>query len=143
MVSAYYRRLTGDDELARMACAKAWSIWEGQTATLQTRKSVVDHFSDPHTALSLARIEAHYFVNGAFLEDNQILANMDSLQAIPGYIVQGRYDMICPMESAWALSRAWPEARLSIISNAGHSASEPGIVDALVRATNDMLTLLK
>lgn len=139
LLSAYYKRLTGEDEIARMACAKAWSVWEGCTATMQLRKSVVDHFSDPHTALSLARIEAHYFMNHSYLEPNQILNNADKLKAIPGSIIQGRYDMICPMESAWDLSQVWPAAELDIINNAGHSATEAGIVDALVAATRRML----
>jgi proline iminopeptidase len=139
MLKAYYQRLTGDDEIARMSAAKAWSIWEGRTATLQSRKSTIDHFSDTHVALSLARIEAHYFINDSFLKDNQILNDMDKLKEIPGIIVQGRYDMICPMESAWQLHNAWPMSELSIIPDAGHAASEEGTVDALIRATQQML----
>ncbi len=139
MVAAYYRRLTGDDELARMAAAKAWSMWEARTATLHQHKQLVEHFSDPYTALSLARIEAHYFSNNAFLQEDQILRDADRLANIPAIIVQGRYDMICPMESAWELQQAWPTAELSIISGAGHAASEPGIVDALIKATRKML----
>ena len=135
LLQAYHRRLTGDDEVARMAAAKAWSVWEGRCATLQGRQEVVEHFAQPHTALSLARIEAHYFVNHSFLEANQILANIDRLQGIPGVIVHGRYDTICPVEQAWDLHQAWPEAELNIIGGAGHSASEPGIVDALITAT--------
>jgi len=143
LVKAYHKRLTGDDEVGRMAAAKAWSIWEGRTATLQPRQSVVDHFSDPHTALSLARIEAHYFVHQAFLEDNQILRDIDRLQDIPATLVQGRYDIICPLQSAWELHRAWPMSELYIIPDAGHSAAEPGIVDALVRAARIMLHRLE
>jgi len=143
LISAYYKRLTGKDEIARMACAKAWSIWEGCTATMQPRKSVVDHFGDPHTALSLARIEAHYFMNQSFLKSDQILHEADRLKDIPGTIIQGRYDMICPMESAWELSQAWPMAELDIINNAGHSATEAGIIEALVTATRKMLTRIE
>jgi len=143
LLQAYHRRLTGDDEVARMAAAKAWSIWEGRTATLQPRKSVLDHFSDPHTALSLARIEAHYFVNDAFLEDNQILRDIGKIRDIPGTIVQGRYDIICPMQSAWELHQAWPMAEFNVVAEAGHSASEPGMVDALVKATRRMLQRLE
>lgn len=143
LLKAYHQRLTGDDEVARMAAAKAWSIWEGRTATLQPRKSVVDHFSEPYTAMSLARIEAHYFMNNAFLEDNQILRNIDKIKDIPGTIVQGRYDIICPMESAWELSQAWSMSDLIIISDAGHSASETGIVDALIKATRKMVTRIE
>ena len=138
MVSAYYIRLTGDDELARMAAAKAWSIWEGRTATLKQSKAVINHFGKTHTALSLARIECHYFMNNAFLEDNQLLRDAHKLKDIPGVIVQGRYDVICPMESAWELHQAWPEAEFHVIADAGHSASEPGIVNALVRATRKL-----
>lgn len=136
LLHAHHRRLTGEDEIARMASAKAWSIWEGRTATLTPKKEVVDFFSDPHVALSLARIEAHYFVHDSFLATNQILRDSHRLKNIPGVIVHGRYDMVCPIDSAWALHQAWPEAEFDIIPDAGHSASEPGIVSALVSATN-------
>jgi len=136
LVAAYYRRLTGDDDLVRMAAAKAWSLWEGRASTLLPKASVIDHFANPHTALSLARIECHYFMNDSFLEPDQILNNAEKLQGIPGVIVHGRYDVVCPVEQAWALHRAWPESYLQIIPDAGHSATEPGIVDALMAATN-------
>lgn len=135
MVAAYYKRLTGENELARMAAAKAWSKWEGQTSTLHPSNSVVSTFTEPFTAMSLSRIECHYFMNNSFLEPNQILNNAHKLADIPGIIVQGRYDIVCPMESAWELYNAWPDAELQIIPDAGHSATEPGIIDALVRAT--------
>jgi proline iminopeptidase len=136
LVAAYYRRLTGDDELVRMAAAKAWSLWEARASTLLPRTSVVEHFTNPHTALSLARIECHYFMNDSFLEPDQILKNAACLNGIPGVIVHGRYDVVCPVEQAWELHRAWPGARLEIIPDAGHSATEPGIVDALMNATS-------
>ncbi|MDH5546684.1 MAG: prolyl aminopeptidase [Gammaproteobacteria bacterium] len=138
MVKAFYKRLTGKNEIERMAVAKAWSIWEGRTATLLNRKEVVNHFADPHTALSLARIECHYFMNNAFLEEDQILRDAHKLKHIPGVIVHGRYDVVCPIENAWDLHKAWPEAELKIIAEAGHAASEPGIIDALVQAARDM-----
>ncbi len=138
LLRAYHTRLTGTDEVARMAAAKAWSMWEGRCATLTPSRAVVDHFGDPFTALSLARIECHYFVNNSFLSPNQILADASRLDDIPGVIVQGRYDAVCPMESAWALHQAWPRAELKIIAEAGHSASEPGTLDALVTAADDM-----
>jgi len=138
LLRAHYRRLTGDDEVARMRSAEAWSVWEGRTATLTLKKEVVDFFSDPHVALSLARIEAHYFVNQIFLEPGQILREAYKLKNILGVIVHGRYDMVCPIENAWALHKAWPEARLEIVADAGHSASEVGIVHALIQATLDM-----
>jgi proline iminopeptidase len=136
LVEAYYRRLTGDDELARMAAAKAWATWEGRASTLLPRASVVGHFSNPFTALSLARIECHYFMHDSFLEPDQILRDAKRLHGIPGVIVHGRYDLVCPVEQAWALHKAWPQARLQIIPDAGHSATEEGIVDALVTAAD-------
>jgi len=138
LVSAYYGRLTGEDEVTRMAAAKAWSMWEGRTATLLPREEVVNHFAEPFTALSLARIECHYFMHDSFLEPDQLLRDAHRLAGIPGIIVHGRYDAICPVENAWQLQRAWPEAELQIIPDAGHSASEPGTVDALIRATNSL-----
>ncbi len=138
LLHAHHRRLTGEDEVARMRSAEAWSVWEGRAATLTPRQAVVDFFANPRVALSLARIEAHYFVNHTFLKPDQLLRDAGRLAAIPGVIVHGRYDMVCPLESAWDLHRAWPGAELKIIADAGHSASEPGIVDALIRATRDM-----
>lgn len=138
MVSAYHRLLTGDDEIRRMGAAKAWSVWEGRTATLHTNPDVVSHFCDPHVALSLARIECHYFMHDTFLRPNQLVENAVRLKNIPGVIVHGRYDVVCPVDQAYDLHQAWPEAELKIIPDAGHSATEPGIVDALVQATRDM-----
>jgi proline iminopeptidase len=134
---AYYHRLTGENEVMRLAAAKAWSIWEGLCATLHPNPLVVDHFSNAHVALSLARIEAHYFVNKIFLPENNLLTQAKKLAGIPGVIIHGRYDMICPLDNAFALHEVWPEASLQIIPSAGHSAAEPGIIDALVRATNE------
>jgi proline iminopeptidase len=136
LVAAYYRRLTGDNELARLAAAKAWSIWEGRSASLLPNESIVSHVGSPHTALSMARIECHYFVNRAFLEPDQLLREMPRIAHIPGLIVHGRYDLICPLESAWELHRAWPGSELQIVPDAGHAASEPGIRAALVAATD-------
>lgn len=136
-IQAFHKRLTGEDEIARMAAAKAWSVWEGLCSTLKPNPGVVDHFADPHTALSLARIECHYFVNDIFLPPGQLLADVPKIRHIPGVIVHGRYDMVCPLDGAFALHRAWPESELHIIRDAGHSAAEPGIIDALVKATND------
>jgi proline iminopeptidase len=136
MVGAYYRRLTGTNEVARMAAAKEWSLWEGRCSTLLPKAAVVDHFANPATALSLARIECHYFMNDSFLLPNQILEHAHRLHDIPGVIVHGRYDVVCPLEQAWALHLAWPQAELKVIADAGHSATEPGIVDALVTATS-------
>lgn len=142
LLHAHHRRLIGEDEIARMASAKAWSLWEGRAATLLPNKHVVEFFGTPRTALSLARIEAHYFVHNSFLAPDQILNNVSALSGIPGTIVHGRYDMVCPLQNAWELMRAWPEARLEIIPNAGHSAMEAGNVHALVKATIDMAAQL-
>ncbi len=135
LLQAYHRRLTGNDEIARMAAAKAWSIWEGRCATLKTSDEVVNHFGSPHTALSLARIECHYFLNHGFMQPDQLLRDAERLAGIPMHIVHGRYDMICPLEYAWRLHQACPESQLRIIGDAGHAASEPGITDALIRIT--------
>ena len=143
LLHAYHHRLTGSDEIARMAAAKAWSIWEGRTATLLSNPDVQAFFADPHVALSLARIECHYFVNHAFLEPNQLLLNAGRLADIPGVIVQGRYDLICPLRSAWELHRAWPQAELAVIPDAGHAAFEPGIRSALVAATDRFARVLE
>ena len=139
MIASYYQRLTGEDEIARMAAAKAWSLWEGSCATLDPNPHVVDHFTHPHVAISLARIECHYFINETFLTPNQILNNAHLLADIPGTIVHGRYDMICPLDNAMALHKAWPNSELQIIRDAGHSAFELGIVNALIAATNHIV----
>ncbi|MBI1393059.1 MAG: prolyl aminopeptidase [Alphaproteobacteria bacterium] len=137
LMAAYHRRLTGDDasELAR--CARAWSVWEGGTVSLEPSLERMRSFSSDAFAIAFARIECHYFVNGGFFDaDDQLLKDIDRIRHIPATIVQGRYDVVTPMKSAWDLHRAWPEAELKIIGDAGHAASEPGIIDALVRATD-------
>ncbi|HHH42598.1 MAG TPA: prolyl aminopeptidase [Gammaproteobacteria bacterium] len=136
LVQAYYELLTGEDEVARLAAARAWSIWEGRTSTLHCKPELVEHFGNSHVALSMARIECHYFVHDAFIEPDQILQRAERLRGIPGVIVHGRYDVVCPVDQAFALHRAWPEARLNIIPGVGHSIADPAIVDALVRATD-------
>lgn len=136
LIPAYSTLLSSDNELQRMGAAKAWSGWEGRCATLRPNPDVVDQFTSPHMALSLALIEVHFFKHQAFLEHNQILRNMDRIHHIPGIIVHGRYDVICPLDNAYELHHAWPGSELHIIRDAGHSASEPGIVDALIKATN-------
>ena len=137
MLEAYYRRLTSDDESVRLAAARAWSVWEGSALKLIPDQSLIDDFSEPHKALALARIEAHYFMNGAVFEtDNSLLENVGQIRHIPAVIVQGRYDVICPMMSAWALHRAWPEAEFIVVADAGHSVTDPGIRSALIEATD-------
>ena len=137
MVSAYYRRLTSDDAASRLEAARAWSIWEGSTSKLFFDPAMIEKFADAEFALAFARIECHYFMNNAFFStDNYLIENVGSIRGIPSVIVQGRYDVVCPIMSAWELHRAWPEAQLKIIPDAGHSISEPGIVDALIEATD-------
>ncbi len=136
LLAAYHELLTGEDELRRMAAARAWSVWEGRCATLHTNPDVVAHFRDPHLALAMARIENHYFMHDAFLRPNQLLEEARRLKGIPGVIVHGRYDMICPVENAWELHRVWPDSELSIQPASGHSAGEPEIAAALVGATD-------
>jgi proline iminopeptidase len=136
LLGAYHRRLIGDDEGVRREAARAWSLWEGRTATLLPNADVQAHFADSRVALSLARIECHYFVNRAFLEPDQLRRDAGRLAGIPGVIVQGGYDIICPARSAWELHQAWPGAELRMVADAGHSAFEPGIRRALVAATD-------
>ncbi len=143
LIKAYHKLLTGSNELAKMNAAKHWSLWEGRCATLRPNVDIVDTFSNIHLALSLARIEAHYFVNHAFIAENQILDNMDALMGIPATIIHGRYDMICTLDNAVALQKAWPDAELHIIREAGHASRDPGILDALVRATDEMAVELQ
>ncbi len=136
LMQAYYRRLTSPDAATRALAARAWSTWEGATSYLRTNTAYVAKFDDPDYAAAFARIEAHYFVNGGFFErDDQLLKDAGRIRHIPGVIVQGRYDVVCPMRSAWNLHRAWPEAELRIVPDAGHSAFEAGISRELVRAT--------
>jgi len=137
MLSAYHRRLLSDDEAVRLEAAKAWSVWEGSTSKLFPDQRLIDHSGEADFALALALIECHYFVNQAFFEsENYLVENISKIRHIPAVIVQGRYDIVCPMMSAWELHRAWPEAQLEIIPDAGHSATEPGIVGALIEATD-------
>lgn len=143
LLRAHYKRLIGNDEIARMASAKAWALWEGRASNLMQKKAVVDFFGSPRTALSLARIEAHYFVHDSFLEKNQILDNIDSIKDIPGFIVHGRYDIVCPLVSAWELYQAWPASEFFVVPGAGHSATEHGTIAALVNATQRVARQLK
>jgi len=137
-MKAYYERLTSDDEKVQLAAARAWSVWEGSTSKLYPSKDLMDHWEGEHEALSLARIECHYFMNNSFFPtENYLIENVDKIRHIPTVIVQGRYDVVCPATSAWDLHRAFPEADLQIIADAGHSISEPGITSALVDAMDN------
>ena len=137
MLQAYYCRLTSEDSAVRLTAAKIWSGWEGATSKLLPDAEFMGHYEEDEFALAFARIEAHYFVNRGFLEsDDQLLRNVHKIRHIPGVIVQGRYDVVCPIHSAWALHRAWPEADFIITPDSGHSAFEAPNSRALVAATD-------
>ena len=137
LISAFHRRLTSSDEATRLAAARAWSVWEGATSFLHVDPDFVDSHEDPQFALAFARIENHYFVNGGFFEtEDQLLRDAHRIADIPGVIVHGRYDVVCPLQNAWELHKAWPKAELVINPGSGHSAFEAEHVDALVRATD-------
>jgi proline iminopeptidase len=137
LVRAYHRRLTSEDPRVRAAAARAWSTWEGATSKLLPSEDLVRRFGEDRFAEAFARIECHYFVNGGFFETpDWLLENVGRIRNIPGVIVQGRYDVVCPARSAWDLHRAWPESELQLVPDAGHAASEPGILRRLVEATD-------
>lgn len=136
LVEAYHRLLRSDDRAVATEAAIAWSTWEAATSYLLPRPDQIEENEDPRFALAFAGIENHYFRNNGFLEENQLLADAHLLAGIPGVIVQGRYDVVCPATSAWELHKAWPDATLTIVDDAGHSAAEPGIIHHLVEATD-------
>jgi proline iminopeptidase len=142
LMSAYYRRLTSPDAAVRREAAKAWSVWEASTSRLFPDPKLVERFSGDDFADAFARIECHYFVHGAFLRtDSQLLDDATRIAHLPGVIVQGRYDVVCPAASAWALHKRWPGSRLVLVPDAGHSMKEPGITSALVEATDAFAAL--
>jgi proline iminopeptidase len=137
LISAFHRRLTSEDEATRLAAARAWSVWEGATSFLHVDQDFVAGHEDPKFALAFARIENHYFVNGGFFEvEDQLLRDAHRIAGIPGVIVHGRYDVVCPIQNAWELHKAWPGSELVINPGSGHSAFEPEHVHALVEATD-------
>jgi proline iminopeptidase len=135
-IAAYRRRLTGDDLQVQLEAAIAWSRWEGRTITLLPNAAVDAAHVDPHFALAFARIENHYFVHQGFLTPGQLLRDAHKLHAIPGVIIQGRYDLATPARTAWELHQAWPQADFHLVPDAGHAFKEPGILDRLIRATD-------
>ena len=135
LVGAYRRRLTGGDPAARAEAARAWSLWEAGTITLLPN-SLAAQFGEDRYALAFARIENHYFTHDSWLEDDQLIRDAGRLAHIPGVIVQGRYDVATPARAAWRLAKAWPRAKFELIADAGHAFDEPGILDALIRATD-------
>jgi len=137
LVAAFYRRLTSRSKAVRLRAARAWSVWEAATSFLHANEAQVDKWGQEEFAVAVARIECHYFVNKGFLDsEDQLLRGVRRIRHIPAVIVQGRYDVVCPMMTAWDLHRAWPEADFRVVPDAGHSAFEPGITDELVRATD-------
>lgn len=136
MVKTYYELLTSDNEHTRLQAAKAWSKWEGSTCKLKPNPSVIDHFEEAHHALAMARIECHYFVHNCWLEPNQLLRDAHKIAHIPTWIIHGRYDVVCPARNAYELHQALPDATLQIIPDAGHAYDEPGILNALIEATD-------
>ena len=135
-VAAYREILTGDDYNAKLEAAKAWSRWEASTVTLLPQPDVIDHFTDADQALAIARIENHYFVHGCWLEPGQLLRDAHRIADIPTVIVQGRHDCCTPPAAAWALKKALPDAEFNIVPDGGHLFNEPGILDGLIRATD-------
>ncbi len=137
LVAAYHRRLTGTDEAVRMRAARAWAIWEGATSRLLPDPTLVADYGQAEKAEAFARIECHYFVNRGFFDTpDQLLDGVARIRHIPAVIVQGRYDVVCPMVTAWDLHRRWPEAAFEVVQTSGHAATEPGTIDRLVRATD-------
>ena len=142
LLSAFYKRLTSDDKQVRLAAAKAWSVWEASTSKLIPSIASKQRFGMAEFAEAFARIECHYFVNKGFFDrENLLLENIARIRHLPGVIVQGRYDVVCPMKTAWELHQIWPEAEFIVIPDAGHSVSEPGIKDALIEATDRFAAL--
>lgn len=139
VIQGYYDILTGEDEIARMAACKAWGEWEARCCSLDPNPDVVQRLTEPHTALSFARTCCHYALNKGFIEENFILNNIQAIEKIPGYIIHGRYDAICPAENAWSLHKNWPNSELMLVRDAGHSATEPAIIDALIHATQMLI----
>ncbi|XHB98786.1 prolyl aminopeptidase [Nitratireductor sp. ac15] len=136
LMAAYRKRLTSSDRVVQLEAAKAWSLWEGETITLLPDQGLTEDFGEEDFAIAFARIENHFFVHGGWFEDGQLLRDAHKLAGIPGVIVHGRYDMPCPAHYAWQLHKAWPDAQFHLIEGAGHAFSEPGILDRLIRETD-------
>ena len=137
LVGAYRRLLTGDDHAVQLRAAKAWSKWEGLTVTLLPDPEMLAEFTEDQHAIAIARIENHYMLHKGWLEEGQLLKGAEKLRGIPGVIVQGRHDCCTPPRAAWELKRVWPEVELNIVPDGGHLYNEPGILDGLIRATDN------
>jgi len=142
-ITAYHALLTSENEIERLHAAKLWSVWEGKISTLKTSPDAQSHCSEAHRALSLARIECHYFVNNCFIDEGYILENIAKIADIPGYIIHGRYDVVCKIENAFTLQQHWPNSALQVIPAAGHSGMEPATADALCRDSDEMANFLR
>ena len=137
MITAYHRRLVSDNPVVRPEAARAWSVWEASTSHLLQDQEYIKSCAGDEFSLAFSRIECHYFVNGGFLtRPNQLIEEVGRIRHLPCVIVQGRYDVVCPIQSAWELHRAWPESDLRVVPDAGHSAFEPGIIHELISATD-------
>lgn len=137
LMGAYYKRLMGTDKKAQTECAVAWASWEGETVSVQGPEGRPDKFAEPDFAIAFARIENWYFTNGGFFpEEGWLLNNINRIRNIPCWIAQGRFDVVTPIDAAWSLHKAWPEAKLDVVPDAGHASTEPGIIDSLVKATD-------
>src|SRR5690606_6476152 len=137
LLAAYHRRLFDPDPAVHVPAGVAWTVWENSTIRLIPNDTAIAAArADEAAAVAFARIENHYFTHAGWLDEGQLIRDAGALANIPGVIVQGRYDVCTPATTAWDLHRAWPQAELRLIADAGHASSEPGIVDALVRATD-------
>jgi proline iminopeptidase len=144
LLSAFHKRLISSDRATRMAAARAWARWEGETVSMLGPAGLPQRFNDDRFVEAFARIECHYFYNRGFFEtDGWLLEQISRIRRIPARVIHGRFDVCTPMSSAWALKRAWPEADIQIVQDAGHSSMEPGIVDALTRATDHFATTMR
>ncbi|WP_129791800.1 prolyl aminopeptidase [Sphingosinicella sp. CPCC 101087] len=137
LVAAYHRRLTDPDRAVQLPAAKAWSKWEAETVTLLPNRAVIEAHTSDDFAIAIARIETHYMINKGWIEEGSLITGAAALKEIPAVIVQGRYDCCTPPVTAWDLHKAWPEARLEIVPDGGHLFNEPGVLDGLIRATDD------
>jgi len=138
MIAAYHRRLTHSDRKVQAEAAAAWSQWEGDTISIRGPEARPPKFNEVDFAVAFARIECHFFANrGFFAEDGWLLKEISKIRHIPGWIVNGRFDVVTPLETAWGLHKAWPESKFEVVWDAGHASTEPGIIDALIRATDE------